>query len=322
MAGEYHALWSVYGVYALGAFWIAWRRGVVPLAWIGSGLLVVALADGFAQPLGLSFPWQTALFAHAMICAVAAIVASIVPGRDRRFALLSEPLNASAMIAIVLGVVSLFQANQWEQTAMQAQRVFWIAGTLLVLLWLNRRRLLVNALQITLICALVLSVKAALQQYDWYSYLPHAFLHPTALQIQGTVLTLLVLAFVALRVIVRRRMPSDGEHWLNDAWRLLDDDYSVDRLLSWALIGAFLLLAVYGALAGVTQELAAWGSGYPGYDVAGFPHQEALGLGSWIVLGLLTVAMLVSYWERRREAYVLGALVVLSGAIPLIAGLL
>src|SRR6185369_13573877 len=107
-----------------------------------------------------------------------------------------------------------------------------------------------------------------------------------------------------------------------DAWRLLDDEYSVDRILSWALIGAFLLLAVYGALAGVTQELAAWGSGYPGYDVAGFPHQEALGLGSWIVLGLLTVAMLVSYWERRREAYVLGALVVLSGAIPLIAGLL
>ena len=89
----------------------------------------------------------------------------------------------------MLGVVSLFQANQWEQTWMQAQRVFWISGTLLLLLWLNRRRLLVNVFQIALTCALVLTVKAALQQYEWYSYLPHAFLHPTALQIQGTVET-------------------------------------------------------------------------------------------------------------------------------------
>jgi hypothetical protein len=317
LTGEYHSLWAVYGIYALGAFWIAWRRRLAPLAWVGSGLLVVALADGFAQPLGLSFPWQTALFTHATICAIAAIVTS----RYRRFQILSEPLNVSSMISLVLGVVSLFQANEWERTAMQAQRVFWIAGTLLILLWLNRRRLLVNAFQVALICALVLTVKAALQQYDWYSYLPHAFLHPTALQIQGTVLTLLVLAFIALRVIVRRRLPGDGKHWLNDAWKLLDDNYSVDRILSWTLIGAFLLLAAYGALAGVTRELAAWGSGYPGYDVAGFPHQEALGLGSWIVLGLLTVAMLVNYWERRSEVYLLGALVVLSAAIPLIAGL-
>jgi hypothetical protein len=322
LAGSYHGLWIVYGIYALGAFWIAWRRRLVPLAWLGSGLLVVALADGFAYPLELSFPWQTALFTHATICAIAAILTS----RYRRFAILSAPLNASALIAIVLGVVSLFQANQWEQTAMQAQRVFWIAGTLLILLWLNRRRLLFNVFQIALICAAVLSVKAALQQFEWYSYLPHAFLHPTALQIQGTVLALIVLGFIGLRMLVRRmlarrRMPNDGTSWLNDAWRLLDDNYAIDRILASMLIGAFVLLAVYGALAGVTQELAAWGSGYPGFDVAGFPHQEALGLGSWIVLGLLTVAMLVSFWERRSEVYLLGALVVLSAAIPLIAGL-
>src|SRR5919109_1468897 len=123
----------VYGLYALGAFWIAWRRKLVPLAWIGSALLVVALADGFAYPLSLSFPWQTALLAHATICAIAAIVCS----RDRGTVILSEPLNYSALISVVLSVISLFQANQWEQTAMQAQRVFWIAGILLVSLWLN-----------------------------------------------------------------------------------------------------------------------------------------------------------------------------------------
>jgi hypothetical protein len=265
LSDQVYSLWIVYGLYALGAFWIAWRRRLVPLAWIGSALLVVALADGFAYPLSLSFPWQTALLVHATICAVAAIMCS----RDRRVEILSEPLNYSALISLVLGVISLFQANQWEQTGMQAQRVFWIAGILLVSLWLNRNRLLFNIFQFALTCAIVLTIKATLQQYEWYSYLPHAFLHPTALQIQGTVLTLMVLAWIALRIIVRRRVQvaevgGEGDagevrgDWLNDAWRLLDHSYSFDRLVSWALVGAFLLLAVYGSLAGVTQELAAW----------------------------------------------------------------
>ncbi len=318
LAGEPHGLWIVCGIYSLGAFWIAWRRRLVPLAWIGSGLLLVALADVFRYSLSFSFPWQTAFLAHATICAIAAVVCS----RYRSFAILKEPLNRGAVISILAGVILLFEANQWAQTAMQAQRVFWIAGTLLVLLWLNRDRIFFNAFQIAVTCGVVLTIKATLQQYAWYSYLPHAFLHPWALQIQGTVLALLVLAWIAVRIVVRRRRGStELGRWLDDASRLLNDNVSFDRIVSWALIAAFLLLAVYGALAGVTQELAAWGSGYPGYDVAGFPHQEALGLGSWIVLGLLTVAMLGNYWERRSGAYLGAALVVLSAAIPLLAGL-
>src|SRR5205814_7405232 len=144
------------------------------------------------------------------------------------------PLNYSALISLVLGVVSLFQANTWEVTWMQAQRVYWIAGILLLLLWLNRRRIILNSFQIALICALVLTVKAALQQFDWYSYLPHAFLHPSALQIYGTVLTLFCLAWPALRLVVKR-----------DEWRRLDSNYSIDRLLSWLLLSAFVLFAVY-----------------------------------------------------------------------------
>jgi hypothetical protein len=98
LSPELYQLWMVYGIYALGAFWIAWRRKLVPLAWIGSGLLVVALADGFKYSLGMSFPWQTALLTHATICAIAAIVCS----RDRRTVILCEPLNYSALISIVL----------------------------------------------------------------------------------------------------------------------------------------------------------------------------------------------------------------------------
>lgn len=316
---EYHALWVVYGLYSLGAFWLAWRRKLLPFTWIGSTLLLFSLAHSFGQALSFSFPWQTALFAHATLCAVAAIVSSRHKGGE----IFSIPLNYSALISLVLGVVSLFQANTWEVTWMQSQRVFWIAGILLLLLWLNRRRLIFNAFQIALICALVLTVKATLQGFEWYSYLPHAFLRPAALQIQGTVLALLCLAFLALRFLVRRAVPKHDngpESWLSEAARLLDARYLVDRVLVWFLLGAFLLLAGYGSFSGVTQELGGWSTGYPGFNVADFPHQEALALGSWILLGFLTLTMIASFWERRRGVYLLGAVATLWAIVPLLAG--
>lgn len=315
-SAEYVPLWIVYGVYALGAFWIASRRNWSPLAWAGSALLLFCLAHSFARATEFAFPWQTAFFAHATICALAAIVCS----RYARVRVLSAPLNNTALISIVLGVIALFQAHTWEVTWMQAQRVFWIAGILLVLLWLNRRRVLLNALQIALVGALVLTVKASLQGFEWYSYLPHAFLHPAALQIQGTVLALFCLVWIAMRFVVKGALtqrPDTG--WLKDSWRLLDS-LSVDRLIVWLLPGLFLGLALYGALSGLIQELAALGSSYGGLNLADFPHQEALGAGSWILLGLLLVTMLANFWERRRRVYLLGAIAVFAGVVPLLAG--
>ena len=317
---DYHALWIVYGLYSLGAFWIASRRKLAAFTWAGSALLLFSLAHGLGQSLAFSFPWQTALFAHATICAIAAILISRYPALPR--SVLAVPLNYSALISIVLGVVGLFQANQWEVTWMQAQRVFWIAGILLLLLWLNRRRLLFNAFQIALICALVLTIKAWLQQYEWYLYLPFAFTHPAALQIQGIVLAFFCLTLLALRFLLRRAptTPDGPESWQSAAARLLDTRYSVDRLLVWLLTGAFLVFAVYGAFSGVVQELAGVPTATPSFNIAGFPHQEAFAFGSWILLGLLALIMIASFWDRRRRIYLLGALATLAAAIPLLAG--
>ncbi|HEX5832655.1 MAG TPA: hypothetical protein VFY34_02315, partial [Pyrinomonadaceae bacterium] len=317
---ENHWLWVVFTIYSLGALWIAWRRTRPEFAWIGSALLVFAFADLFSRSLFMSFPWQLALLTHATVCAALAIITS----RVRDFQVLAKPFNTTAFITLGLGVVALFQANTWEVTAMQAQRVFWIAGILLVALWLNRRRVLFNAFQIALLCAVVLTIKAALQEFEWYAYLPLAFMRPAALQIYGTVLTLLCLAWIGLRLLVKRALPKDGDAaktgWLQDAWRLLDTDYSIDRLLAGCLLGAFVLFAVYGTVSGLTRELLALGSSYPGFNIAGFPHQEAIALGSWVLLGLLTVLMLANFAERRRQEYLLGALVVLSAVVPLLAG--
>ncbi len=308
---DYHPLWIVLGLYSFGAFWIACRRKLAPFTWAGSALLLFALAHACGPALSFSFPWQTALFAHATICALLAIVVSRDHPALPRSVLL-HPFNYSALISIVFGVVSLFQANTWEVTWMQAQRVFWIAGILLLLLWLNRLRLLFNAFQIALIAALVLTVKAMLQEFAWYEYLPHAFLHPAALQIQGTILALLCLALLTVRLLVRRVQHA--------GWKLLDTPYSIDRFLLWFIVGAFLLLAGYGALSGVVHELGGFAPGFEGINMADFPHREAFGPGAWIVLGLLVLAMAGTFWERRRGIYLLGAVATLSAGIPLLAG--
>ena len=307
----------VFAIYSVGACWIAWRQKQQAFTWISSAMLLFALADLFSSGLSFWFPWQTAFLAHAMICAALAIMIS----RYLDARVLWKPFRDTAHVTLVLAVVALFQTNEWAVTTMQALSVFWIAGVLLLLLWLNRRRIILHAFHIALICALVLTVKASLQQFEWYSYLPHAFLHPAALQIYGTVLVLLCLAWVGLRFVVQRALPKHGERvWLQDASRLLDTNVSIDRVLSGMLLGAFVLFAVYGAVSGLTRELTALGTDYPGLNIAGFAHHEALGLGSWILLGLLAVLMLGNYRERRQREYLLAALVVLSAAIPLLAG--
>jgi hypothetical protein len=81
-----------------------------------------------------------------------------------------------------------------------------------------------------------------------------------------------------------------------------------------------MLLTIYGAFAGVKQELTARGSDTPVWNIAGFPHQSALGLGVWILPGLLVIAMLATLWERRRGIYLLAAITALAGGCPLLAG--
>jgi hypothetical protein len=317
--GGPHEMWIVYALYALGAFWIAWSRRLIQFSWIGSALLLFALAQGFAQSLALSFPWQTAVLAHASVCAIAAILSS----RHRDGSVVSRPLNYSALLSSFIAVIFLLHARRWEVTSMEAERMFWIAGLWLVLLWLNKQRSLFIAFQIAFTSALVLSVKATLQQFEWYAYLPHAFLHPWGLQIQGTVLLLLSLLWIALRFLVGRtaRSSEQKNEWVGAARDLLEaEGFSVDRFISWVVLGAFVLLSIYGAVFGVTEELAARGTSYVGWDIAGFPHQAALGIGSWTLLGLLAITMLANLWQHRRGEYALGALVALLSSVPLIAG--
>ena len=314
---EVHHAWLVYLLYAMGTFCIAWRRGVAAFSWAGSALLLFALWQAFANLFDFPFPWQTAFLLHG---AAAALGAVVIRQRDQKGAIW-KVLYFSGFLSSATAIVCLFQANPWQVTAMQAERVLWIAGTWLVLLWINRKQLLFVAFQIATTAGAILTVKAALQACDWYAYLPHAFLHPTGLLIQGTVLLFVGLAWIAVRIVCRSIAQKHTDHWTNDAWRLLNSKLSIDRAISWTLLGSFLILILYAVASGVTQELAAYGSDYNGYNLAGFPRQEVLGVDSWIVFGLLLVTFLAHAVERRRDEYLLGAIVISGAVVPLIAGL-
>ncbi len=319
------AIWLVYGVYSAATFWIAARRNEQLFSWIGSALLLFALAQAFAQVLHIPFPWQTAFLTHATVCAIAVVVST-------RFdtEVLARPLYESALLSSFVAVICLAQAGPWETTAMQAQSLFWLSGIWLMFVWFKRQRALFVVFQIALTIAVVVAIKAALQQYEWYAYLPHAWLHPWGLQIQGTVLLLLSLVWVALRLVVKRvsssSIPADENGardlrgFIHDFKRLLDLPFAMDRIVLWIVLAGFVLLAGYGALSGLIRELSSRELSNSSWDIAGFPHDQVLQLGSWIVLALLLIAMLANLWERRRSVYLLGTLIAILCALPLLAG--
>ena len=326
--GDPHAVRAFYALYAIGAFWIAWRRNLPAFCWVGSVLLLASLAQALGPWLDAPFPWQAALLMHATISAIAAISLSLTEESPRA---LFSPLNRSALITSFVAVVCLAQAAGWEPAAMQSRRVFWLAMIWLALLWLNRKRALLISFKVALTLALVLAIKALLQHYDWYTAFPYGSLHPWSLQLQGSALVLLSIGWVTLRLYVKHITgpPELTEHtaqrqvprWLADASRLLEEPNTFfGRPVLWAVLGGFVVLAIYGALSGVRQELTPGGLEAPTWNIGGFQHQYAYGAGSWILLALLVIAFLANLWEGRRRVYLLGAFAAATMVSPLLAG--
>jgi hypothetical protein len=332
LPGDPHQVWAIFALYAIGVFWFAWRERSVVLARAGCILVFFSSAQVCVSLLPLRFPWQAAMLLFASVCTAAAIIAWRYAGEHGRRIFL-EPLQRSAVVGSILASLLLLTATisrGLEPARLLSSRMFLLAAIWLGLLVISRASIFFTALQMTLVLGVVLSVKSSLQRFEWYAYQSNAWLHPRALQIQGTVLAFMCLAWIAIRMFVRRYAEArpandataekDRESWTSAAWRILNTPLAFDHLLGGALLIAFGVLVVFGAMTGVGQELTSLATDPPSFNLAGFPHQLIFGAGSWILLATLLAVMLGNLWERGRGEFAIGALTALAIAGPLLAG--
>src|SRR4029077_18531779 len=95
----------------------------------------------------------------------------------------------------------------------------------------------------------ILYTKYFLQRFDWYALRPDVWLHPWSLQIQGIVLGLICVAWIATRMIARRRFGDHADEKERSWWAriILDLPVAFDHLLAAALVIGFMALAIFGA---------------------------------------------------------------------------
>jgi hypothetical protein len=298
-AGDPHqAAWG-YAFYAAAAFVIAWRKREAIAAWIGSGLLLLAIVQLFVFKFGGELaphhPLRLSLLVFASVTTVAAVIAHRLSEQARR--VFGEPFVASALIcSLIVAPFALF--GGWMTNGQISARLLWLAAIWLIIAWLKRWSWLFAAFQVALTLCVAFGV-AALFGHEW----PHSFLRDLrTMQAQAVALALLSLGWVAARLIFSRFGVTAG--------------FGVDRVVTLLLLCFLIGLSVLGAFAGMTEELA------PGQALLASRNfvATALGAGSWYLLIALSLVFVAGLWERFQKRLVVATLMLLACACSLIAG--
>jgi len=346
LSGDPHHVSAIFALYTAGAFWFAWREKSVAFTWTGAALLFLTTAQVCGSLLSVSFPWQATLLLFGAASTAGALVVRTY-GRSESEPLLVAPLQKCAAASSVLAAVFLLMetsADGCEPASLLATRTFFLAAIWFGLLILSHASIFFTAFQMAFTLGAILSTKSFLQRFDWYAYQPNAWLHPWGLQIQGTVLGLFCLTWMAIRMFARKQFAQFAQEqfdsaaekdaglrhsqtedktergWKQTLWIALDLPIAFDHLLAGAMVIGFALLTVFGAASGISCELTNAARTPLVFDLLGFPHELIFGLGSWIILGILLAVMLGNLRERRRGEFALGALIVLWAVCPLLAG--
>lgn len=312
---------AIIALYAAGAFWFAWRRKLVPFSWAGAILLFGASAQACNSLLDLRFPWQASCLVFALVCVGGALVTQrlLKPESARVFVF---PLKASAIFGACFAAVLLFAQLIWfgcEPSSVFAMRALMLAVLCFGLMWLDGSAIFLNGLQTSLALAAILQTKSVLQHFVWYAFQLNAWVDPRALQVQGMVLALMCLGWIGVRFFLRRRQ-TGSEARAGLAATILNSPVAFDRLLAGALVLIFALLLTYGLATGISYELHNPARATLSYEFADHPHALIFGIGSLALLVALLLVMIANALERRHEAFVLGTIVVLWCACPLVAG--
>jgi hypothetical protein len=328
ITGDPHYVSAIIALYTAGAFWFAWRKNSVTLTWVSVALLFFTFAQVCTSLVAMRFPWQATLLSFAAACTGGALIVWHY-GNAEAEGLLIAPLRKCAVGGSALAAIFLLTeiiSRGFEPSSLLATRTFGLGAIWLGLLVLSRSSIFFTAFQMTLTLGAVLSTKSFLQRFDWYAYQPHAWLHPWGLQILGSVLGLMCLAWIVIRMVVRKYVDGGPENYSSQAtWstglrQSLDMPIAFDHLLAGALVVGFALLTAFGVATGISKELTSVARNPLVFDLAGFPHGLIFRGGGWILWAILLAVMFGNLRERRRGEFALGALVMLWTACPLLAG--
>ena len=328
ITGDPHYVSAIIALYTAGAFWFAWRKNSVTLTWASVALLFFTFAQVCTSLLAMRFPWQATLLSFAAACTGGALIVRHYRKAEAE-RLLIAPLRKCAVGGSALAAIFLLTeiiSRGFEPSSLLATRTFGLGAIWVGLLVLSRSSIFFTAFQMTLTLGAVLSTKSFLQRFDWYAYQPHAWLHPWGLQILGSVLGLMCLAWIVIRMAARKYVGGEPENdsnqssWSAGLRQSLDMPIAFDHLLAGALVVGFALLTAFGAATGISKELTSVARNPLVFDLAGFPHGLIFRGGGWILWAILLAVMFGNLRERRRGEFALGALVMLWTACPLLAG--
>ncbi len=317
---------AILALYAAGAFWFALREKLVAFTWAGAVLMFLTAAQICHSLLVVRFPWQASFLLFAAACAAGALALRqlVNPTVER---LLVAPLQKSATAGSIAAAVFLLASISWlgfEPASLFATHTFILAAVLLGLLILRHVPIFFTGFQMALTFGAILLTKSGLQRFEWYAYRPNAWVHPWALQVQGSVLGLICLTWIVTRAIARRRVPAPTDQIENErGWAarlVLEMPFSFDHLLGGALVIGFVMLMVFGTASGISAELTSAGRTPLVFNLAEFPHELVFGVGSLILLAILLAVMSANSRERGHGVFALGTLFMLWSACPLLAG--
>jgi hypothetical protein len=294
------------------AFVLAWCYRARALTWVGSVLLLATLLHALGwvfTDLHLAHPVAVAMLTHATLLVLGSLLlqaletmgveqrqGGIAAGISPLARIFAQPLFQAALISSLVAFPLLF-ALAWGEVRPLAGYLGWLSGIWLILAWNARSPWLFAAFQAALSGTVLVTATAWLEGQAWViDQYPAALADPRSLQTYGIALGLLGLVWLAARFALRSN--AVARLLFNPPWPAVD----------WVVLGLLVLaqlgLAVWRALPGMLGELTPLGTTLAATGPA--EHVHAHGLGAWMLLGVLAIALVAALWQREQSAAVLG----------------
>jgi hypothetical protein len=256
----------------IGQPWPAWSATVA----IGLGLLHLTIITLDVKPIGAAV--LLALLGHVTLVLATAITL-VRPSRVR---LLGIPFRVSGRVSSALAAPLLFlpsagMAPEWAGFAL------WLAVLWFVLAWAWQERGTFSMAQVALAVATGFCALIWIERQTWWLD-GVGVRDPRTWQAIG-----LALAILSLGWVITRRFASSRER-LRTFW--LRDPVSIDRLTVVLLVGTCLLLLTISVIPAAFAELTPVVQAIP--ITAPTEISSVFGPGTWLVLGLLALVLIVN----------------------------